>query len=266
MNEAASKEMTAAVKHWLETWKISLQSILSQGAGKTIDLTLSDEPLPALADDLWYTVTSGGALTGEMSLRFSAASGSILAQMLLGQAEPTAGEMTAEGKQEIEELLRQTSVQAATTLTSAAGEVQLHLAPSSAPTWASAVSASFHTPGETAPSFAVELQMSAALANALSQQPHADATPHAAPEPAPAKYERLMDVELDVKLRFGTRRMELHEVLALGPGAVVELDRTLQSPVDLLLDDRVIALGEVVVVDGKYGLRVTEVLDPGSTP
>ena len=266
MNEAVSKEITSAVKHWLETWKTSLQGVLSQVAGKTINLTLSDERLPTLADDLWYTVTSGGALTGEMSLRLSAASGSILAQMLSGQADPTAGELTTDGKQRLDELLRQSSGQAATTLTSAAGEVHLHLAPSSAPTWGSAVSASFHTAAEVAPSFAVELQMSAALANALSQQPHADATPRAAPGPAPAKYERLMDVDLDVKLRFGTRRMELHEVLALSPGAVVELDRTLQAPVELLLDDRVIAVGEVVVVDGKYGLRVTEVLDPGSTP
>jgi flagellar motor switch protein FliN/FliY len=58
--------------------------------------------------------------------------------------------------------------------------------------------------------------------------------------------------------------MELREVLALSPGSVVELDRNVQAPVDLLLDGRVIALGDVVVVDGKYGLRITEVLSPGS--
>jgi flagellar motor switch protein FliN len=58
---------------------------------------------------------------------------------------------------------------------------------------------------------------------------------------------------------FGSRRMVLRDVLALSAGAVVELDRPLQAPVDLLLDGRVIAQGEVVVVDGKYGLRVTGV-------
>jgi flagellar motor switch protein FliN len=58
---------------------------------------------------------------------------------------------------------------------------------------------------------------------------------------------------------FGSRRMVLRDVLALSAGAVVELDRSLQAPVDLLLDGRVIAQGEVVVVDGKYGLRVTGV-------
>jgi flagellar motor switch protein FliN/FliY len=73
-----------------------------------------------------------------------------------------------------------------------------------------------------------------------------------------------MDVGLDVKLRFGTRRMLLREILALSAGVVVELDNALHSPVDLLLDGRLIAQGDVVVVDGKYGLRITGVVD--STP
>jgi flagellar motor switch protein FliN/FliY len=71
-----------------------------------------------------------------------------------------------------------------------------------------------------------------------------------------------MDVGLNVKLRFGTRRMLLRDVLALSAGVVVELDNSLHSPVDLLLDGRLIAQGEVVIVDGKYGLRITDVVDP----
>lgn len=85
--------------------------------------------------------------------------------------------------------------------------------------------------------------------------------PEASIDPA-SSYRRLMDVGLDVKLRFGTRRMLLRDVLALSAGVVVELDSALHSPVDLLLDDRPIARGEVVIVDGKYGLRVTEIVDP----
>jgi flagellar motor switch protein FliN/FliY len=77
-----------------------------------------------------------------------------------------------------------------------------------------------------------------------------------------SSYRRLMDVGLEVKLRFGTRRMLLREVLALSAGVVVELDNALHSPVDLLLDGRLIAQGEVVIVDGKYGLRITEIVDP----
>jgi flagellar motor switch protein FliN/FliY len=71
--------------------------------------------------------------------------------------------------------------------------------------------------------------------------------------------ELLMDVELGVMLRFGSRQSTLHEVLDLATGAVLELDREIQEPVDLVLNGKVIARGEVVVVDGNYGLRVSEV-------
>jgi flagellar motor switch protein FliN len=69
----------------------------------------------------------------------------------------------------------------------------------------------------------------------------------------------LMDVELAVTLRFGSRRLALREILDLNPGSVIELDRRVEEPVEMLLDGRVVARGEVVVMDGNYGLRVTEV-------
>jgi flagellar motor switch protein FliN/FliY len=59
--------------------------------------------------------------------------------------------------------------------------------------------------------------------------------------------------------------MLLRDVLALSSGLVVELDNPLNSPVDLLLDGRVIARGDVVVIDGNYGLRVSEVVEPSPT-
>ena len=76
---------------------------------------------------------------------------------------------------------------------------------------------------------------------------------------------RVIDVPLMVTLRFGHRHMRLREVLELNTGALVELDRQVEEPVDLILDERVIARGEVVVVDGNYGLRVTEIVDRPST-
>ncbi len=75
------------------------------------------------------------------------------------------------------------------------------------------------------------------------------------------KIERVLDVPLAVTLRFGQRHLKLREVLALDTGSLVELDRQVDEPVDLVLGDRLIARGEVVVVDGNYGLRVTEVIE-----
>jgi flagellar motor switch protein FliN/FliY len=78
----------------------------------------------------------------------------------------------------------------------------------------------------------------------------------------------VLDVELNVTLRFGQRKLTLREVLELTSGSVVELDRQVEEPVELLLDGMVIARGEAVVIDGNYGLRVTEVSRPlsSSTP
>ena len=72
----------------------------------------------------------------------------------------------------------------------------------------------------------------------------------------------VMDVELHVTLRFGQRLLPLREVLGLTSGSVVELDRQVDEPVELILDGKVIARGEAVIVDGNYGIRVTEVLQP----
>ncbi len=75
----------------------------------------------------------------------------------------------------------------------------------------------------------------------------------------PRNLNLVMDVELNVSLRFGQREMALREVLELESGSVVELNRRVDEPVELLLDGRVIATGEAVIVDGNYGLRVTKV-------
>jgi len=85
------------------------------------------------------------------------------------------------------------------------------------------------------------------------------------PNSSEVNLEMVMDVELNVILRFGQRQLTLREVLELTSGSVVELDRQVDEPVELLLDGMVIAKGEAVVVDGNYGLRVTEVTRPVST-
>lgn len=76
------------------------------------------------------------------------------------------------------------------------------------------------------------------------------------------KYGLLCDIDLDATLQFGSRQMTLEEVLELGPGAVVELDRHVSEPVDLVVGDRIVARGEVVVVSGNFALRITEVATP----
>jgi flagellar motor switch protein FliN/FliY len=83
--------------------------------------------------------------------------------------------------------------------------------------------------------------------------------------PEPVNLDLVMDVELNVTLRFGQRQLTLREVMDLTSGSVVELDRQVEEPVELLLNGMVIARGEAVVIDGNYGLRVTEVSQPVSS-
>jgi len=72
----------------------------------------------------------------------------------------------------------------------------------------------------------------------------------------------VFDMEMEAALHFGTSEVLLKEVLALGPGDVVELDRQAGAPVDLVVGGRIVARGEVVVVKGNFALRVTEVATP----
>ena len=278
-------ELHAELRNWCEAWKTCLQNVLSQisgdASGQPAAFEISSEPLPSTDSDLWYTVVAGGAAHGEMTLRLPAASGTRLAQKFVGETEPAPEGITPDHKEALEEFLRQIAGLAATALAATAGgEVQLHLSPSAAPSWSSDAIVCLRTGNEAQgdTSITVEIQISPALAAALQArvQPASPAqtsvqtssqTSGQTSSPPSSALRRLMDVGLDVKLRFGTRRMLLCDVLALNPGVVVELDSTIHSPVDLLLDDgRLIAHGDVVVVDGKYGLRVTDVVDPAPPP
>jgi len=84
-----------------------------------------------------------------------------------------------------------------------------------------------------------------------------------APSPVGRGIELLHGVDMEVTVEIGRTRMTVRDLLDLSPGAVLELDRAAGSPADLLVNGRLIARGEVVVVDEDFGLRVTEiVLDP----
>jgi flagellar motor switch protein FliN len=80
----------------------------------------------------------------------------------------------------------------------------------------------------------------------------------------PAALERLHDVPVELAVEIGRTRMTVGAALALGPGSIVTLDRLAGEPVDLLVNGRPIARGEVVVIDEEFGLRITEVVGAGA--
>jgi flagellar motor switch protein FliN/FliY len=78
--------------------------------------------------------------------------------------------------------------------------------------------------------------------------------------PSAAGLDLLRSVEMDVTAELGRARMTLNELLTLTDGAVIELDRAAGAPADLLVNGRLIARGEVVVIDENFGLRITEIV------
>ena len=70
----------------------------------------------------------------------------------------------------------------------------------------------------------------------------------------------LMDIELPIVIRVGTTEMPLKNVLKIGLGSIIQLNTTVDDPIDLLVNGKLVARGEVVVVDSNFALRITEIV------
>jgi flagellar motor switch protein FliN/FliY len=72
----------------------------------------------------------------------------------------------------------------------------------------------------------------------------------------------LKDIELPVMLRFGSTRIPLDDLIHLNTGSVIEFDGALNDPIELIVNGRVIARGEAVIVQNSYGIRISEIATP----
>jgi flagellar motor switch protein FliN len=79
---------------------------------------------------------------------------------------------------------------------------------------------------------------------------------------APGDLSLVLDVPVELSVEIGRTTMTIRETLELGPGSIVTLDRVTGEPVDLLVNGRPIARGEVVAIDEEFGLRITEIVAP----
>ena len=76
----------------------------------------------------------------------------------------------------------------------------------------------------------------------------------------PRRFDLLMDVPLEVTVELGRSRMTIQELLALSPGSVIELDKLAGEPLDIVVNDHLVARGEAVVVNDKFGIRITDIV------
>jgi flagellar motor switch protein FliN len=263
------------MKSYLECWITVATALFSQALAGEPELAES-LPKPLAAGAFGFSATISGEVEGRLAVVLDS---SILDSPLVGEgvdqkagwgeilkevADAAAGELLAQtGKKchvvVFEEIAEESKVSCAFQLKS--GENL----------WTILVRDEVRAPKPAAqPPVSPEAQRSAPPAAApsiatppIAIPPSADFSPAQTSLPAlSAGVELLLDVELEAALRFGCKELPLGEILDLGPGDVVQLDRNVADPVDLIVGDKIVARGEVVLVNGNFGLRVTEVAAP----
>jgi flagellar motor switch protein FliN/FliY len=264
------------LRAYLEAWGTSIGRVLQEVAGAPHTWQeLSPEATQSLLTSLkensiCVQFEAANHLSGIHGFVLSKKDAVRLAQLLLAEPEDGSSVMSDDHRDAISELFRQFAGAAASAVKGlAGGEVSFKWVGLDPFPGAPGIQAGIQwtSPGLTTLALVTELG-SPLLAALNPVAPPALELPAPTPPPAPLaptrdpKLELLMDVELDVTLRFGERQMALHDVLDLSAGSVVELDQYVQDPVELLVGKKMIARGEVVVVDGSYAFRVMEILSP----
>ena len=78
----------------------------------------------------------------------------------------------------------------------------------------------------------------------------------------PRDLDRVLDARIELAVELGRRRVRISEVLAMGPGSVIEFPKSADEPLDIMVNDQLVARGEAVVIGERYGVRITEVVSP----
>ena len=246
------------MKSFLECWTGAATLLFQQALAGEPQLSES-LPKPLAPDSFGFAAT----ITGDVAGRFAVVlDGTILASPLVGEG--------MDHKAGWSELLREVAESAVGELLAATGS-KCRIEKWGPTDGESKVSCAFQLKsGERSWTILVRDEVKAPQAVRAEPAPVAAAS---IPQPPPCPpcppcppigsgIELLLDVELDATLRFGCREMPLAEILDLGPGDVVQLDRHIADPVDLIVGDKIVARGEVVLINGNFGLRITEVAAP----
>jgi len=253
-----------------------LQDVLAQALSPDWKVQVGTEEAAALAAETsaFIGLLVTGTISGNAGLLLAQADAAMIARAFVGEPPQESAEFGEEQREAVEELLRQVFALATTALEASFDQVWIQLD--------KAVSVaepcqhiSFLVTSDSRPSPLVfELLLSPELTNSLAAADSAPAAPAPdAPEPTRAAPDLpsqdstpdlsvLAGVEVLITLRFGHCSLPLKEIADLTAGSVVELDESLAEPVEVVVGERVIARGEIVSVDGCYGVRITDTLEP----
>jgi flagellar motor switch protein FliN len=266
---------------YLSAWTASACDVLEKITGTAfaaVDLApheVAQEAETLREKGVWLRFTVEKALKGEQSLGICKTDALRLAQILMGEPFDMTGDFSPEYQDALAELFRQFAGTAALALKPrVGGEVGLQFAGYEPGNWKPHLQWGVRLKSEGTAQFLLVILLDPELGESLASGPSGKPAPafdaskpcvpviSAAASKGNRNIDLLLDVELQVALRFGKREMSLGNILELSAGAVVELDQKILDPVELLVGGKVVAHGEVVVMDSHYALRVTEVLNP----
>lgn len=266
-------KVSGAIELWCSAWSSSLARLMSGLTGSDWTAQASERG-NELTCDIWFGICATEPRHGAQRMALGLKDAATVLTLFTGEAAETSAALGEVQQEALTEFMRQWAGLAQSALKPDFGEITLEVSHPSQMTAPNQVPALLQV-GDGSSSLQVLLQFSDELARTLGDRDaEADTDSKAAPAPAkPAarvaqmvregNLELLMDLELPASLRFGSKKATLGDLLELSAGAVVELDREVGEPVDLVINDIVVARGEVVVVDGDYGIRITELGPPG---
>lgn len=230
---------------------------LATALGAMLGQTVAAERAEAAAAADWVvTLSLSGTLEGTIVAAFDAHGAASITSAVLALDEPADHEAVAD-------TLREIAAQAGGLLTqgdAAAGtRVQVQVAAAPVPGLPAGAPSAFVLHAGDALSAAVAWWSDVAPRRA-AESAAPSAAPAAAPAPLPSNVDMILDIDLPLTVRFGMAEMPLSALTRLGPGSVIDLGRSPDDPVDVLVNGKVVARGEVVVVSGNYGVRISEIL------
>lgn len=264
------------IQRYLETWAAAFAEALQQVAAPGCRaIALDDEVELTQAfhkarEGLAVRFDCAGGLTGGQRLAVSVPDAIVLGRLLIGESGDVPAELPEAERDAAIELLRQVAGLAAGRLKELVGK-EVRFDEREPEEWKPVSTKTIRLEGVGAGPVQIVFEVEEALSTAIemAHKASAETSPandagrlvgNAAPETA--NLPLLLDIELEASIRFGQKELLLKDVLNLRPGTVVEMARRVNEPAELLVAGKLMARGEVVVVEGNYGLRVTEILGP----
>lgn len=249
-----------AVRTFAEAFAAAISAAVTQASGSPWQLEKADgqESPSRDAQPLQFKVQLDGGLSGESYVEFYEPQYSELLTKL-SPAKKNKKKVASNPGEALSAVLSAATANLNSALSPQYGELTFKVESVSSLAFGGMYAAPFRVQADQPPIPSVFLYLDNSLLQALSPAAEGAEQAEAKGPVHPANLRLVMDVELNVSLRFGQRQLPLREVLELSSGSVIELDRMVDEPVEMLLDGKVVARGEAVIVDGNYGLRVTEI-------